>query len=299
MGARAVTNGSVLDLARTAAVPRRGLRRLRTGSLVVDLVLLVLGLLMVSPLVWLISTSLTQANAAFALPPTWLPIPFTLGNFAGVFQLIPFAQMFLNSLLVAGTSTLGALLTSTLAAYAFSRLRFRGQNILFIVILSALMVPAQLTVIPVFIMMRNLHLIDTLAALILPLLVNVFDIFFLRQYFNSIPRDLDEAARLDGAGHLWILFRMLVPLSGPAIAALVILNFQAAWNDYFLPLIFLNSPQNMTLPVGLVSLQAGQGGGPAVVVFAAITLVVLPVLVLFLVFQRSFISSIASSGIRG
>lgn len=299
MGLSAVSERTVLAVAGAAAKARPGRRRFRTGSLLLDVVLLLLGLLMVSPLVWLISTSLTQANSAFSLPPTWLPLPFTVDNFSGVFQLIPFAQMFLNSLTVAGLSTLGALLTSVLAAYAFSRLRFRGQGFLFVAILSALMVPAQLTVIPVFILMRNLHLIDTLAALILPLLINVFDIFFLRQYFNSIPLDLDEAARLDGAGHLWILFRMLVPLSGPAIAALVILNFQAAWNDYFLPLIFLNSPQHMTLPVGLVSLQAGQGGGPAVVVFAAITLVVLPVLVLFLVFQRSFISSIASSGIRG
>ncbi|PZE23208.1 carbohydrate ABC transporter permease [Curtobacterium sp. MCBD17_034] len=254
---------------------------------------------MVSPLVWLISTSLTAAGSAFALPPTWIPTPFTVQNFAGVSQLIPFGEMFLNSLVVASLSTLGALTTSTLAAYAFSRLRFRGSGVLFVGILSALMVPVQLTVIPVFIMMRTLHLIDTLAALVLPLLVNVFDIFFLRQYFNSIPLELDEAARIDGAGHLWILFRMLVPLSGPAIAALVILNFQAAWNDYFGPLIFLNSPQHMTLPIGLVTLQAGQGGGPAVVVFAAITLVVLPVLVLFLVFQRSFVSSIAQSGIRG
>jgi len=279
-------------------VPRRR-RRVSTGSIVLDIVLVLVGILMVSPLVWLISTSLTDAARAFALPPTWAPVPFSLDNFAQVFGLIPFGRMFLNSLIVATLATAGSLFTSILAAYAFSRLRFRGSQTIFVGILSALMVPVQLTIIPVFILMRTLHLVDTLTALWLPAFINVFAIFFLRQYFNTIPRELDEAARIDGAGHLWILFRMLVPLSGPAISALVILNFQAAWNDYFGPLIFISSPQNMTLPVGLVTLQAGQGGGPAVVVFAAVTMVVIPVLVLFLVFQRSFVASIASSGIRG
>lgn len=280
-----------------APLPHR--RRWSTGSIVLDVVLLVLGVVMVAPLVWLMSTSLTNATDAFGLPPNWLPVHWTVSNFAQIFPLVPFAHMALNSLLVGVISTAGSLSTSILAAYGFSRLRFRGQNVIFVGLLSALMVPAQLTVIPVFIIMRNLHLINTLTALWLPALVNVFAIFFLRQYFNSIPRELDEAARIDGAGHLWILFRIIVPLSGPAISALIIPNFQASWNDYFNPLIFLSSPDKMTLPIGLVTLQSGQGGGPAAVVFAAITLVVLPVLILFLVFQRNFVASIAASGIRG
>ena len=270
----------------------------RSGSLVVDVILLVLGVVMVAPLVWLISTSLTNGTDAFGLPPNWIPLHWTASNFSQIFPLVPFGRMALNSLIVGVISTAGSLLTSILAAYGFSRLRFRGQNVIFVGLLSALMVPAQLTVIPVFILMRHLHLVNTLTALWLPALVNVFAIFFLRQYFNSIPRELDEAARIDGAGHLWILFRIIVPLSSPAISALIILNFQASWNDYFNPLIFLSSPEKMTLPIGLVTLQSGQGGGPAVVVFAAITLVVLPVLILFLVFQRNFVASIAASGIR-
>jgi ABC-type glycerol-3-phosphate transport system permease component len=289
---------SVSD-SRPAPSARRRPRRISTGNLVLDIVLVAIGLVMVSPLVWLVVQSLTDAPAAFALPPNWLPIPFSAQNFGDVFGLIPFGRMFLNSLIVSTLVTVGSLITSVLAAYAFSRLSFPGRDRIFVAILSALMVPVQLTIIPVFILMRTLHLVDTLAALIIPGLVNVFAIFFLRQYFNSIPRELDEAARIDGAGHLWILFRMLVPLSGPAISALVILNFQAAWNDYFGPLIFISSQDNMTLPIGLVTLQAGQGGGPAVVVFAAVTMVVVPVLVLFLIFQRAFIASIAQSGIRG
>jgi multiple sugar transport system permease protein len=297
VGVRRMTNTHVLGVKTSPANHRR--KRITTGSVILGIVLAAIGLIMISPLIWLISTSLTGSSAAFQLPPNWIPVPFTLDNFAQIFPLVPFGQMALNSLIVATIATGGSLLTSILAAYAFSRLRFRGRQFIFVAILSALMVPAQLTVIPVFIIMRNLHLVDTLAALWLPALVNVFAIFFLRQYFNTIPRDLDEAARIDGAGHLWILFRMLVPLSGPAISALIILNFQASWNDYFNPLIFISSQQNMTLPLGLVTLQSGQGGGPAAVVFAAITLVVLPVLILFLVFQRSFVASIAASGIRG
>ncbi len=257
-----------------------------------------MGLAMVAPLVWLVVESVTAENAAFSLPPNWVPHPFTLDNFRGVPDLIPFGRMALNSLQVAVLSTVGSLLVSVLAAYAFSRLHFRGRDTVFLVMIGALMVPVQMTVIPVFVLMRNLGLVDQLPSLWLPALINVFSIFFLRQYFNTIPREFDEAAILDGAGHLWILFRVIVPLSGPALAAMSILAFELSWNNYFGPLIFLSSPEHMTLPIGLVSLQAGQGGS-SVVVFAAITAVVVPVLVVFLAFQRSFVASIASSGLRG
>lgn len=276
----------------------RYLRRRLPGH-ILDLVLAVAGLAMMAPLIWLIVTSLTPALEAFELPPTWTPWPVTLENFAAIPDLIPFTRMALNSLTVSTIATTGALLTSVLAAYAFSRIEFRGRDRIFVVLLGALMVPSQLTVIPVFILMRNLGLVDTLAAIWMPLLINVFGIFFLRQYFSSIPRELDEAARIDGAGHLWILFRLIVPLSGPALSALAILVFEASWNGFFWPLIFLNSPENMTLPVGLVSLQNAQGGGPAVTVFAAITAVVVPVLIVFVIFQRAFVASIASTGLKG
>jgi multiple sugar transport system permease protein len=279
-------------------LPRRRRRR-SPAQLLVNLVLLVFALLMAAPLVWLVTTSLTDPQDAFRLPPRWLPIPFSLQNFTDVVSLVPLARMALNSVIVSALSVGGSLLTASLAAYAFSRVRFRGRDGLFLLLLSALMVPAQLTIIPVFILMRHLGLIDHLVSLWLPALVNVFAIFFLRQYFNTIPRDLDEAARIDGAGHLRILFQIMLPLAGPALSALAILGFESSWNNYFGPLIFLTSPEKMTLPIGLVSLSAGQGGGPAVVVFAGITLVVLPMLVVFLAFQRAFVESIASVGIRG
>ncbi|SDT05794.1 carbohydrate ABC transporter permease [Microlunatus soli] len=262
-------------------------------------VLAVVGILMIAPLIWLISTSLTAPREAFRLPPGWLPIPFSLQNFADVVDLIPIGRMFLNSLLVTVISVGGSLLVASLAGYVFARIPFRGRDSIFILLLAALMVPTQLTIIPTFILMRKLGLIDHLAALWLPALINVFAIFFLRQYFNSIPRDLDEAARIDGAGHLRILFQIMIPLAGPALSALAILGFESSWNNYFGPLIFLSTPERMTLPIGLVSLSAGQGGGPAVVVFAGITLVVLPILLVFLLFQRAFVQSVASIGIRG
>ncbi|MET9021011.1 carbohydrate ABC transporter permease [Actinopolymorpha sp. NPDC004070] len=274
-------------------------RPLRVGRLLISVVLLVIGVLMVAPLVWMISTSLTEPVEAFQLPPRWLPIPFSLQSFDEMAGLMPIGRMALNSLIVAVISVVGSLFTASLAAYSFSRIQFRGRNQVFLLLLSALMVPGQLTIIPIFILMRRLELVDTLAALWLPALINVFAIFFLRQYFNTIPRELDEAARIDGAGHLRILFQVMIPLAGPALSALAILGFEASWNNYFGPLIFLSTPEKMTLPIGLVTLSAGQGGGPAGVVFAGITIVVVPTLVVFVAFQRAFIESVASIGIRG
>jgi multiple sugar transport system permease protein len=280
-------------------VPARWRHRFRPAHIVLSAILLVVALIMVAPLVWLVSTSLTAPEAAFTLPPKWIPRPFSLENFQAVDDVLPFGRMALNSVIVSVIVVCGSLFTSVLAAFAFSRLSFPGRSPLFMVLLSALMVPGQLTVIPVFVLMRHIGLIDNLAAIWLPALVNVFAIFFLRQYFNTIPRELDDAARIDGAGNVRILFQVIVPLSGPALSALAILGFEASWNNYFGPLIFLTSPEKMTLPVGLVSLQSNVGGATPGVIFAAITLVVVPMLVLFVAFQRTFVESIASVGIRG
>lgn len=268
------------------------------GHWAVNVVLVAGALLMLAPLVWLTATAVLPSDLAFKLPPRWVPYPFTTKNFAAVPDLIPFLQMAWNSLKIAVIVTAGALFTSSLAGYAFSRLSFPGRNVIFLVLLAALMVPPQLTVIPVFVLMRWLNLLDTTMAVYLPGLVNVFGIFFLRQYFLSIPRDLDEAAIIDGASHFRILIQIVLPLSGPALAALAVFVFEMSWNNFFWPYIFLSSPEKMTLPVGLVSLQTTMGGGPTVVVFAAITLVVAPILVLFLFFQRRFIASIAATGLR-
>lgn len=270
----------------------------RVPRWVVGTILFVVGALMLAPLVWMIAESFTEEGKALRLPPNWYPNPFTTENYSNISGLIPFGRMALNSLIVAVIATTGSMVISVLAAYGFSRLRFPGRDAIFLAMLGAMMIPGQMTLVPVFVLLRNLHLIDRLPALWLPALINVFAIFFFRQYFNTIPRELDEAARIDGAGDVWILFRVILPLSGPAIAAMSILSFEASWNSYLGPLIFIASEENMTLPLGLTALNSGQGGS-SVIVFAAITAIVVPVLIVFLVFQRAFVASIASVGIRG
>jgi multiple sugar transport system permease protein len=272
--------------------------RQRAARWAIDAVLVLGGVLMLAPLVWLVANALAPDDVAFTLPPTWLPAPVSFDNFGQMFELIPFWRMAWNSLSIAAITTVGAVLVSALAAYAFARLHFRGRDAIFLVLLAALMVPPQVTAIPVFILMRSLHLVDSAPSVWLPGLINVFGIFFLRQYFLTIPRDLDEAALLDGAGHLRILFRIIMPLSAPALSALAIFVFEMSWNNFFWPNIFLSSQDQMTLPIGLVSLQAAVGGGPAVTVFAAVTMLVLPVLVLFLFFQRGLMQSLAQTGLR-
>ena len=281
------------------AVGVPGGRAGKIGEWLLNLVLALLGVLMLAPFLWMFVTSILTTDDAFNLPPVWFPSRVTFANYHDVFDLIPFWKMFFNSLKISGIITVGAVATSTLAAYAFARLRFPGRNVLFILLLSALMVPQQVTVIPTFILIRNLGLLDTHEAIYLPATINVFGIFLLRQFFLSIPRELEDSARLDGAGHLRILLQIIVPLSGPAISALAIFVFQAAWNDFFWPNLFLTSPDRMTLPLGLVSLKGQYGGGSAVALFAAMSMVAIPILVLFAFTQRFLTESIATTGMKG
>jgi multiple sugar transport system permease protein len=270
-----------------------------TGNWALNALLIVVALIMFAPFYWLVVTSVLPRGAAFDLPPDWIPTDVTLANFPRVFELIPFGKMVLNSFKITAIVTLGALATSALAAYAFARLRFPGRDVLFIVFLSALMIPTQVTVIPTFILVRTLGLIDTHEAVYLPALIQVFGIFLLRQFFLSIPRDLEDAAKVDGASHLRILLQVIVPLSGPALSALAIYVAQQYWNDFFWPNIFLSSEDMMTLPVGFVALQGAYGSGSPVVIFAAISMVMVPLLVLFVFAQRAITEGIATTGLKG
>jgi multiple sugar transport system permease protein len=278
----------------SVALPERP----RVGRWLVNLMLIAGGLAMFAPIVWTAVTSVLPADQAYSLPPRWIPTDPTLANVRQVFEVVPFAQQILNSVKVATIVTVGSLATSALAAYAFARLRFPGRNVLFVLVLGALMIPQQVTVIPTFWLMRQLHLLDSHAALILPGLVNVLGIFMLRQFFLTLPRSLDEAARIDGAGHLRILVQIILPLSAAPLSALGIFIFQYYWNDFFWPNIFLSSADKLTVPVGLVNLQGLYGSSPAVVTFAAVSVIAVPLLVLFIFSQRSFTEGIALTGIR-
>ena len=276
--------------------------RKMTGRLAnwgLNLVLILIAVLIMAPFWWVLVTSFLSYNEAFSLPPKWIPTSITFENYKEVFNLIPFGRMVFNSLKISTMITVGAVTTSTLAAYAFARLRFPGRNVLFLIFLAALMVPQQVTVIPVFVLMRHFHLLDTHEAVYLPAIINVFGIFLLRQFFLTIPRDLEDAARIDGAGHLRILWQIIVPLASPAIAALSIFIFQGAWNDFFWPNILLFSQDKMTLPVGLVALQGAYGGGPVVYIFAGLSMVLVPLLILFAFTQRTLTQSIAMTGMKG
>lgn len=265
----------------------------------INVILVLVAVIMLAPFWWVMVTSFLSYGDAFSLPPKWWPTSITFENYREVFKLVPFGRMVFNSLKISTIITVGAVTTSTLAAYAFARLRFPGSNIMFIIFLAALMVPGQVTVIPVFVMLRKMHLLNTHEAVYLPALINVFGIFLLRQFFLSIPRELEDSAKLDGAGHLRILVQIIVPLAAPAIAALSIFIFQASWNDFFWPNILLFSQEKMTLPVGLVALQGAYGGGPVVYLFAGLAMLVFPLLVLFVFTQRTLTESIAMTGIKG
>jgi len=265
-----------------------------------NFMLILLAAFMLAPFLWVLINSFIPQKDALSLPPKWLPLPFTLENFTHVFDLIPFWMLILNSLKIGIITTVGSLLVSILAAYALARLRFPGRNTIFITLLSSLMVPAQVTVIPIFILIRTLNLLDTHEAVYIPTLINVFAIFFLRQIFMSIPGELEDAARIDGAGYLRRLFTLIVPLSKSAISSLAIFIFLTSWNDFFWPNLFLSSPEKMTLPVGLASLQNPYGAGsPPVVIFAAISMVLVPVLLLFSFTQRHITESFARTGLKG
>ncbi len=279
---------------------RRSRRLAKLGNLTLNTLLVLLALVMLAPFFWLLVNSFLSQSNALTLPPRWLPIPFTLENYQRVFALIPFGLLVFNSLKITLIVTVGGLLTSMLAAYALARLEFPGRNVIFVLFLSALMVPTQVTAIPTFILIRNLGLLDTHEAVYLPALINVLGIFLLRQFFLSIPRELEDAARLDGASHLRILLQIILPLSRPALASLAIFIFQATWNDFFWPNLFLSTPSKMTLPLGLVSLQSPYGGGASpTVIFAAISMVLVPLLLVFSFAQRSITESIAASGLKG
>lgn len=270
------------------------------GNTLLNGVLILLGVLMLAPFFWLLINSFLLPTNSLTLPPKWLPVPFSLSNYQQLFSLIPFGLLIFNSLKIAIIVTVGGVVTSSLAAFALARLEFPGRKLIFGLFLTALMVPPQVTAIPTFILIRSLGLLDTHEAVYLPQMISVLGIFLLRQFFLTIPRELEDAARLDGAGYLRILRYVVLPLARPALASLTIFIFQATWNDFFWPNLFLSTPDKMTLPVGLVSLQGPFGGGaPPTVIFAGISIVLVPILILFLFAQRSITESIASTGLKG
>jgi len=286
------------------ATKAAGSRNSGPGARVVYyLVLILIMALMVVPFVWMFSVSIGRPSDVFVVPPRWIPSAFGFASYRRVLSNLPFLSWFLNSFKIASLITAGQLFTCSTAAYAFARLRFPGRNTLFLVLLSALMVPVQVTIIPIFVIMRVLNLLDNHLALILPPLVSAFGVFLLRQFFLTIPKELEDAAFIDGAGPLMIFGRIILPLSGGALATLAVLTYNFFWNDYFTPLVFINSPSKMTLPLGIGIMagryvEAGGMGADAPGIVAAVAMSIMPVLFVFLFAQRYLIESITMTGIK-
>ncbi len=259
--------------------------------------LLPLSLLMLTPLLWMLMTSIQTSNEAQQFPPV-LPSGIHWQNYTNALHAAPFGRFFLNTAIVTGASVLGNLVFCSLAGYAFARLRFFGNNVVFVLILATLMVPFQVVMIPTFIIMKDLGLIDSLGALILPNLVTPFGIFLMRQFFRTLPIDLEEAARIDGCSRLGVLFRIVLPLSGPALATLAVITFLNTWNDFLWPLVAIQSTSHMTLQLGLSTFQ-GAHATNWTLLMAGNVMATLPMLVAFVVAQKQFVNSIASAGVKG
>jgi len=276
-------------------------KRYRTGNIIVAVLLLIGGIVMVAPLLWMISTSLKTREGVFALPPEWIPPIPQWDNYVRVWTAGPLLSGIKNSLIVSLSVTIVGSLTSTLAAFAFAKLRLPGKDFNFLFMLAGLMIPFPTLMIPQFVMFAGLGWVDTLLPLIVPgLFGNIMMIFFLRQYLGSVPDSLIEAAKIDGAGYLRIFVSVVLPLIRPAIAAQFILWFMAVWNDYLAPLIYLNTPERQTLQVVIANFNANyaiQTDYP--LIMAASVIALIPVFVIFLAFQRQIIESVALTGTKG
>lgn len=253
---------------------------------------------MIIPFLWMISTSLKPLKDVFVFPPTIVGEEIVWENYLKVSNRFPFFKFFLNSLKISFIVVVVQVFTSAMAGFAFARLDFPGRNMLFALYLATLIVPFHVTLVPVFIIMRSFGWIDTHYSLIIPSLVSAFGTFLMRQFFLTIPKDLEEAATIDGCTPFGVFFRIFLPLSKPALATLSIFTFMAIWNDFIRPLVFINSIPKMTLPLGLATMQ-GMYSTDWPVLMAGTVISLLPVLIAFLFAQEYFVRGVTLSGLKG
>ncbi|WP_077532531.1 carbohydrate ABC transporter permease [Massiliimalia massiliensis] len=261
------------------------------------LILIPVSLCIVLPFILMCATSFKEAGEIFTYPPQIFGKVFTFENYDWLFNKVTFLQYFMNSLKIAVIVTIGQLFTSSLAGYVFAKLKFKGRDKLFFLYLATLMVPAHVTLIPNFIIFKMLGLVDTHTALILPGLATAFGTFLMRQFFITMPDELSEAAKIDGCSQFGIFSRIFLPLSKPALATLGIFVFNGSWTDYLNPLVFIISPEKVTLTVGVASLQGTYATNWGVLM-AGLTISVLPVLILFFAAQDFFVKGIVMTGMK-
>ena len=292
-----------------SALQLRPKRRLRRDRIALDgltyVLLTVVALGMILPYLWMVMTSLKAYSELSYYPPRLWPDGFQWQNYPRAWHYsdaVPFARFFLNSLLVAGCVTVGQLVTCATAGYAFARLRFPGRDSLFVLYIATLMVPSQVTLVPLYLIMRELGWINTYYALIIPGLVSAYGTFLVRQFMVTLPGELEDAARLDGASPPVILWHVILPLSTPVLMTLAILCFMTSWNSFLWPLIVINSTDLRTLPIGLahfVQVPEATGAPQFQLLMAAATFSMIPTLIVFLIAQRHFVKGIAMTGLKG
>lgn len=270
---------------------------LRWRNALLTLTVVLISLAMLLPLIWMLFTSVKPESEIVQFPPKLFPQSFTFQHYADVWDRIPFARLYLNTIIFAGGVTVLSLLFDSMTAYALARLNFRGSNVIFIFVLVMLMMPFQVTLIPLYDLLANLGWTDTLHGLIVPRATNAFGIFFLRQFFLGLPKDLEEAARVDGAGEFRIYRQIILPLAVPALLTLGLFHFMYNWNDLLWPLLINQDPNMQTLPSGLAQFM-GQHVVEYGLLMAASVMALLPVIVFFLFIQRTFVEGVATTGIK-
>ena len=287
------------DYRRPGGAWRRGLKRLLEQGLIY-LVLIALSVLILSPLGWMVSTALKERQQIFTYPPEWIPAPALWSNFRESLSVYPFWRYASNTLIIATLNVIGVLITASMAAYAFARLRFPGRDLIFMILLSTLMLPFAVLMIPRYIQFRELGWLDTWLPLIVPNWFggSVFFIFLLRQFFRTIPRDLSDAAKIDGASEFRIYWQIVLPLSKPALAVVAVFVFLDTWNDFLAPLIYLTSPSKYTVSLGLAQFM-GNYTTQWAYLMAASTLMIIPTIALFIVAQRYFVHGVVLTGVKG
>lgn len=287
-------------MATTTATRKTRRRRVKWQRVILHIILLSGCMVMLLPFFWMLSTSLKARTAIFQeFPPRWIPEKFVWSNYRDAWTAVPFGRFYLNSIFVAVSITALQILTSSLAAFAFARLRFRGRDTLFFLYLIALMIPFAILLLPNFLIIRQLGWFDSYAALIIPPAFSAFSTFLMRQYFRGIPTELDEAARMDGASSLRIWWQVTMPNSLPVIGALGVFVFLGAWNNLLWPLVVTNSQEKLTVPVGLTYFQ-GQFYVRWELLMAAAVIAMIPVLIVYFLAQNWFIKGMAvTTGLKG
>jgi len=265
------------------------------------LLLVALGsVVFILPFAWMVSTSFKGSDEVLRFPPVWIPSSLHFDNYVEPWNRLPFATYYKNTLTVVGFNLVGTLLSSSIVAYGFARLRFRGRNLIFLVLLSTMMLPSQVTLVPTYYLFAKLGWVNSLKPLIIPVYFgSAFNIFLLRQFAMTIPTELDDAAKMDGCGFLSIYWRIILPLLRPALGVIAIFQFTYDWNDFFSPLIYVNSPKHFTVALGLRTLQSTILYVPMQHVMAMTLVSIIPVLAVFVVAQRKFIQGIVITGIKG